>query len=51
MKRIIICESCDAEFKISHSMVNRLYNIKHCPFCGDDLDEDNEDELEEYEYE
>jgi hypothetical protein len=30
-------------------MEKRLYNIEHCPFCGDVLDLDNEDELVEYE--
>jgi uncharacterized protein YbaR (Trm112 family) len=30
-------------------MDKRLYKIMHCPFCGDDLNEENEDLLEEYE--
>ena len=29
-------------------MDKRLYNVVHCPFCGDDLTEENEDLLEEY---
>ena len=49
MRKVIYCESCDAEFKISHNMEKRLYKIEHCPFCGDVLDLDNEDELVEYE--
>ena len=39
----------DAEFRIKHTMDKRLYKIMHCPFCGDDLNEENEDFLEEYE--
>ena len=27
-------------------MDKRLYNIVHCPFCGDELDNDMEDEVE-----
>ena len=49
MKRVIYCESCDAEFKISHHMDNRLYSIEYCPFCCEDIGEENEDELEEFE--
>ena len=27
-------------------MDKRLYNIVHCPFCGSELDNDMEDEVE-----
>ena len=47
--KLIFCESCDAEFSIKHDLDNRLYNIVHCPFCGDELKEENEDELEDFE--
>ena len=43
--------SCDAEFSIKHNMDKRLYSVWHCPFCGDALDDDMEDEVgydEEY---
>ena len=30
-------------------MDKRLYNIVHCPFCGEELDNDMEDEIEDYE--
>ncbi len=50
--KLIVCESCDAEFKIRHSMEKRLYIERYCPFCGEDLKEDLEEELEDYdEYE
>ena len=47
--KLIACESCDAEFRIKPDLDNRLYNIVHCPFCGDKLNEENEDELEDFE--
>ena len=47
--KLIVCESCEAEFSIKHNMDKRLYKIEHCPFCGNDLTEENEDILEEYE--
>ena len=49
MRKVIYCESCDAEFKITHNMDNRLYSIEYCPFCSEDIGEENEDELEEFE--
>ena len=46
--KLIVCESCDAEFSIKHNMDKRLYNIVHCPFCGSELDNDMEDEVMDY---
>ena len=45
---IIVCESCDAEFSIKHNMDKRLYKIEHCPFCGEQLNEEMEDEVGEF---
>ena len=47
--KLIVCESCDAEFRIKHDMDKRLYTIVHCPFCGEVLNEDLEDEVDDYE--
>jgi len=47
--KLIVCESCDAEFRIKHDMSGRLYKVEFCPFCGDELNEELEDELEDYE--
>ena len=46
--KLIVCESCDAEFRIKHDMDKRLYNVVHCPFCGAELDNDMEDEVMDY---
>ena len=46
--KLIVCESCDAEFSIKHNMDKRLYNVVHCPFCGAELDNDMEDEVMDY---
>ena len=29
-------------------MDKRLYKIEHCPFCGEQLNEEMEDEVEEF---
>tara|TARA_Y100001937_G_C7043362_1_gene295674 strand:+ start:762 stop:923 length:162 start_codon:yes stop_codon:yes gene_type:complete len=46
--KVFVCETCDAEFRLKHTMDNRLYKVMHCPFCGDDLNNELEDELEDY---
>ena len=43
-KKIIYCNNCEAEFTIKHNMDDEYYEIKYCPFCGEELDEDNVDE-------
>ena len=48
--KIIVCESCDAEFNIKHHLEPRLYKIEFCPFCGEELNEELEDELEDEDY-
>ena len=48
--KLIVCESCDAEFSIRHNMDKRYYIIEHCPFCGASINSDElEDEIEDYE--
>ncbi len=38
---IFQCESCEATYKISHSMETSNYKIRYCPFCAtDNFDED-----------
>ena len=54
MKRFV-CESCEAEFTIKHSMDEAYYFIKYCPFCNEELTDDEEfeddivDWIDEYE--
>mgnify|MGYP001307735624 CR=1 FL=1 len=48
--KLIVCESCEAEFNIKHHLEPRLYKIEFCPFCGDELNEELEDELEDENY-
>ena len=32
--KLIVCNGCDAEFKIAHNMDEHHYEITNCPFCG-----------------
>ena len=46
MKRVV-CESCEAEFSIKHSMDDYYYRVTYCTFCGTELINDFEDEFQE----
>jgi len=46
--KLIVCESCEAEFRIKHSLDDRYYKETYCPFCGEELQEELEDEIEDY---
>ena len=43
---LVVCEKCEAEFSIRHSMNDRYYIISHCPFCASELSAELEDEIE-----
>jgi len=45
--KLIVCNGCDAEFKIAHNMDEHHYEIAHCPFCSESVkDPDFVDEVE-----
>ena len=44
--KLIVCDSCEAEYQIKHNMNELYYIIEYCTFCGDDLSEELEDEIE-----
>jgi len=45
--KLIVCEGCEAEYKISHHMNTTHYRIMYCPFCkGDIVDPELESEIE-----
>ena len=43
-----VCEVCEAEFVIGHNMNQHHYIIRYCTFCGEELEVEMEDDLEEY---
>ena len=49
--KLIVCESCEAEFRIKHSLDDRYYKEMYCPFCGEELQEELEDKFIELAYE
>ena len=43
--KLIVCESCEAEFSIKHSMDDDYYRVTYCIFCGSELSDELEDEI------
>lgn len=48
MSNEIECDSCESIFKIKHEMDKNYYSISYCPFCGEELDRDEEFEFKEW---
>ena len=46
--KLIACVSCEGEFSIKHSMDEHFYVLSYCPFCGEVLDEELKDEIEDW---
>tara|TARA_B100000029_G_scaffold364627_1_gene357830 strand:- start:596 stop:751 length:156 start_codon:yes stop_codon:yes gene_type:complete len=44
--KLLVCESCEAEYKIKHNMDDTYYKALYCPFCSATIEEDWEDEIE-----
>ena len=44
--KLIVCESCEAEYKIQHDM-----NERYCVFCGEELVAEHVDEIVDWEEE
>ncbi len=42
MKKNIICYGCESEFSIK--ILEADLEITYCPFCGEELDSDDDDE-------
>ena len=36
---LIVCDNCEGEFRIKHSMDDKMYRIMYCPFCRGDIDD------------
>ena len=47
--KLIVCEECEAEFRIKHALDEHFYSVKFCVFCGHELTDELEDELEDVE--
>ena len=46
--KLIVCESCEAEYKIKHDLNEMYYTMQYCICCGEPLSEELEDEIEEW---
>ena len=48
--KVIVCNECNAEFKVKHGMDESYYRVEWCVFCGNELSEENKDEIESPEW-
>ena len=46
--KLIVCESCEAEYKIKYDLNEMYYTMQYCTFCGAKLSDELEDEIEEW---
>ena len=42
----IYCDSCEASFTIEYEMLGHQYDVKFCPFCKSELDDEHSHEIE-----
>ena len=50
VQQTVACDTCNAEFSIKHDMLEQTYIISFCPFCGEDINEENVEEQESTEW-
>jgi hypothetical protein len=43
--KLVVCESCEAEFSIKYLMDEYYYKVVYCTFCGTELSDELEDEI------
>jgi|ETNmetMinimDraft_3_1059899.scaffolds.fasta_scaffold582049_2 uncharacterized Zn finger protein len=51
MRVKIYCPNCKSEAEIEHEMDTNYYLICHCSFCGEEIDEDLIEDLDDEERE
>ena len=44
-RKEILCDSCEAVFRIAHNMDEWSYGISYCHFCSEKLNKEEQDEL------
>ena len=44
-RKEILCDGCEAVFRISHNMDECSYDVSYCPFCSESIEKEHEDVL------
>ena len=50
MQKQFVCMACNADFKLSFKLDPSVFQIEFCPFCGEILEEELENNDEEDTY-
>ena len=48
VSKYIECVHCEGTARIEHEQEHTFYQIKFCPFCGEELTEEMEHDIEDY---
>ena len=43
------CVHCEGVCKVNHELDHDFYNVKFCPFCGEELELEEEYHIEDFE--
>jgi len=46
-KKHFECVECEAVFKINYDLDEDYYIVSYCPFCGSEMDEDQQDDYDD----
>ncbi len=49
MNKNLYCQECDLEFRVRHEADNEIYVPKYCPFCGEEIEESEDYDIEDEE--
>jgi len=47
MHKLLVCTACEAEFKLRHDLDPNHYEILFCPFCGAELEPEENYQFDE----
>ena len=49
MRVKVFCAGCKSESDVEHEMDTNYYQINYCTFCGDEIDDDSSEVIDEHE--
>ena len=43
----IECTNCESVATVKHELDHHFYTVKYCPFCGEEIESDMEDRIDD----
>ena len=41
-RKTVLCDHCEASYSVQYDMDEQYFQLKYCPFCGDEQPEEDE---------